>query len=105
MGQNNMTQDPDMYKAPLIAMSVIACLLFIVLLLIMIRYCRQHRGKTVYKTVNVVPKKVTGMRMQPGMLNTHPLSGKKHDTEPFLIMSQLKGHVNIGILFLCIGNP
>ena len=77
MGQNNMIQDPDMYKAPLIAMSVIACLLFIILVLIMIRYCRQHRGKTVYKTVNVVPKKVTGMRMQPGMLNTHPLSGKK----------------------------
>ena len=81
MGQNNMTQDPDMYKAPLIAMSVIACLLFIILVLIMICYCRQHRGKTVYKTVNVVPKKVTGMRMQPGMLNTHPLSGKKNTTQ------------------------
>lgn len=61
--------DEDMYKNPLIAVSVIACLLFLVLVIIIIKYLRQHRGKTVYKTVNVIPKKVTSKRRQQGNLN------------------------------------
>jgi len=45
----------DIYKDPLIAMSVIACLLFLVLIIILVMWCK-HRGKTEYKTVMVTPK-------------------------------------------------
>lgn len=46
------------YRDPLIAMSIIACVLFIVLLVLCIKHLRRSRGQTVYKTVNITPKKV-----------------------------------------------
>lgn len=46
----------DFYREPLIAMSIIAVLLFLVLVVIAVCWCKRRR-ETIYKTVDIVPKR------------------------------------------------